>query len=342
MVPKTPKKCSVCTDPEILDNEIFICIGCNMNVHRLCYGIESSLDENWKCSPCKENLKDVTCKLCLQKEGAFKKTVGGGWTHVICGLFTDGVVFEKPELMEPINIKNVSKNKHNKTCVYCRESIGFCCLCSNSKCNNRLHITCAQKASGLKEVIKKDHSIKFRAFCMEHKPATTERHITSGSVRRKSLAQIEKKKEEKINKMAGSNLNAQWIVAASKNGKSLTNGAFDETLECQITAEVKSLESDVIDLSSKENVYGKSAANGNFDEISQNDGLNGIIVASKKKKESKQKRDEKNDVIPTPKRQILMENRSADKNTMKVLTESKSTCSNASTEFAGKFVNHLN
>lgn len=110
MVPKTKKKCSVCTDPEVSDNEIFSCIICKTNVHRLCYGIKSVFDGKWQCSPCTEGRKNVTCKLCWQNEGSFKKAVGGGWVHVICGLFTDGVVFGNPHSMEPINIKNVSEN----------------------------------------------------------------------------------------------------------------------------------------------------------------------------------------------------------------------------------------
>lgn len=338
MVPKTQKKCSVCSDPEISDNEIFSCISCKTNVHRLCYGIESIFNENWKCSPCKDGLRNVTCKLCLQKDGSFKKTDAGGWVHVICGLFTDGVVFEDPQSMEPINIQNVSQNKRNKTCVYCRKSCGFCCLCSNGKCNNRLHITCAQRAHALKEEIKKDDTIKFRAFCMDHKPSAKERRITSGSVRRKSLgvAQIAKKTIDKTSQMTGAKLNAQWIVAAAKNAngdKSPVHGAFDETLERTMNNEGESSKCGNVDESSKENANPKSASNGILDEISQKSRASNIVVDSQKKKTNR-KRIAENDMNQTPKQTKPIENRSADKTACKAVTESTL---NVTTGNAGMF-----
>lgn len=301
MVPKSQKKCSVCTDPEILDNEIFNCISCKVNVHRLCYGIESDFDENWKCSPCNEGKKDVTCKLCVKKKGSFKKTVCGGWAHVICGLFTDGCVFENPNSMEPINIAKVSKNKRNKTCVYCNQSCGFCCLCSNSKCNNRIHITCAQNMDGLKEETKKDGTLKFRAFCGDHKPKTTERRISSGSIRRKSFGTVEIAKKIEKNKKNGANLNAQWIMNASENaesGKSAAVGVFDESLE-------RAVDSSVIVVPSKEDANRKSSVNGNFDKLSQKNRAN-----SKEKTEAVQT--EKNHGLSASKRQKVIENRPAD------------------------------
>lgn len=178
MVPKTNKMCSVCTDKEDPQNEIFTCSGCKVNVHRLCYGIQSDYDKNWQCSLCKKGLwHNVLCQLCLQPGRALKPIVGGlKYVHVVCGLFTEGVVFENADLMEPINISNVSKNKQNKMCIFCKKCRGFSCLCSNYKCKNRLHITCAQKAN-----------------CLNHKPVATDRKISSGSVRRVSMLIAKKK-----------------------------------------------------------------------------------------------------------------------------------------------------
>lgn len=218
MVPKTQNKCSVCTDAEDLDNEIFCCKNCKTNVHRSCYGIRGKFDENWQCSPCKKgSRKDIVCKLCVQSGGTFKRTVCGYWCHVVCALWTEGVMFENPDEMEPINVSNVSRNKRNKTCVYCKKSQGFCCLCSNTKCKHRLHITCAQKAQALKEKLKNDEmkSIKFLAYCMDHKPVVAERKISSRSVRRVSLGTVAKKKEMKKNKENSEKIAAQWILDAN-------------------------------------------------------------------------------------------------------------------------------
>lgn len=216
MVPQTIKNCSVCTDKESIENEIFICIGCNVNVHRLCYGIQSEYDENWKCSLCMKGIRrSVPCQLCLQPGGALKPIVGGlQYVHVVCGLFTEGVIFENADLMEPISISNVSNNKRNKMCAFCKTCRGFSSLCSNYKCKNRLHVTCAQKANCLKEQVNRDESIKFRAFCAEHKPVATDRKISSGSVRRVSL--LNAKKIDEKNKENRSRLNAQWILGHTK------------------------------------------------------------------------------------------------------------------------------
>lgn len=213
MTPVTIKKCSVCTDEECSENEIFSCKNCKVNVHRFCYGIRGVFDENWLCSPCEKGVSNnVICKLCVQPKGAFKKTVCGFWCHVICCLFTDGTDFRDKNRMEPIDLSNLSYTKRNKTCMYCKKNTGFCCLCFKTKCSNRLHITCAQKAGGLKEQIKRDDTIGFRAFCMDHKPDRSKRKIHSQSVR----VSLGGKIIDKQNKENGVKLNAQWILDASK------------------------------------------------------------------------------------------------------------------------------
>lgn len=204
------KKCSLCVDPETSDNPIFNCKSCGVYVHKCCYGIENiDADEIWKCSPCKVGISEsVICELCLQSDGAFKPTCAGKWVHVVCALFTDGVIFENKDKMEPINLSNVSKNKLNKTCGYCLKAEGFCCLCSQKKCPQRIHITCAQRNNGIEEKVnEKDDSIKFRAYCSVHKRSNSNRRLSSGSVRG---IMKEKGKHKKV--LAQSSiLNGNWI-----------------------------------------------------------------------------------------------------------------------------------
>lgn len=220
------KMCDLCTNPDASENVIFKCIDCGVAVHALCYGIESEEKENWKCSPCENGCTDVvSCELCLQKKGALKQTSCGKWVHAICALFTDGVIFEDFNRMEPVNISKISITKRGQTCSYCRESKGYCCLCSKSKCKNRIHITCAQKANGLKEIVKQDNSIAFRAYCADHKPVN--RRLSSGSVRAmaKKMKSRDKKKKE-----LGSKMNANWIMSQSNSSKNvITNAAPEKT-----------------------------------------------------------------------------------------------------------------
>lgn len=199
--------CSLCTDPETDDNLIFTCQKCSVSVHALCYGIKNP-GLGWLCSPCQKGIsKSVMCELCHQKSGAFKPTTCGKWVHSICALFLEGVTFVNITKMEPVNISQVSKSKRNKMCSFCAQKKGFCGYCSKHKCTNRIHITCAQQNKCLEEVENKtDNSLKFYAFCMEHKPKNSKR-LSIGF----STKMVEKKEKEKM-RAQSSNQNAHWLV----------------------------------------------------------------------------------------------------------------------------------
>lgn len=180
-------KCSVCSDPETSDNAVFYCLNCEVGVHKLCYGIDNDEAAMWLCSPCTSNGPSPICELCLTTEGAFKKTTSEGkWVHVICALFTEGVKFENKNLMEPVNISKIPEINRNQKCVFCKKTLGICCECTQPDCGFWLHITCAQKANCLLEVVGKNDKIQFQSFCKQHKPvddSTASRRISSNFVR---------------------------------------------------------------------------------------------------------------------------------------------------------------
>lgn len=201
------KGCSVCEDPSTTENPIVVCIDCGVKVHIYCYGITGQL-EKWKCSPCQSGKsKFAKCQLCLQKQGAMKQTSCDKWIHVICALFTDGVEFMNQESMEPIDITKVSKSKLNKRCSFCYNTLGYCNLCANKKCKNRLHVTCAQKNKTLKEFVSEDDTIKFYAYCQEHRPKESSRRVSSDSVK-----DVVDKKRCKLHKKQAGTENAAWII----------------------------------------------------------------------------------------------------------------------------------
>lgn len=226
------QKCSICTDPISSENPIISCVDCKIQVHILCYG--GNNEKNWKCSPCSSGIKNSVCKLCVQKGGAFKKTTDEKWVHVLCALFTDGANFEDKYLMEPIDLSHVSQSKRNKTCMFCSENVGFSPLCSNSKCKNRLHITCAQKSDCLKEENKKDGTIKFRAYCRDHKP-TSNRRISSGFVREVLAEKRQKNKKikeiENANKEKSATLNSDWLSDESAETSKQAEELDDESMQ---------------------------------------------------------------------------------------------------------------
>lgn len=203
-------KCCLCTDPETEDNLIFTCHNCSVSVHALCYGIEDP-EQNWRCSPCQKNISEpVICELCHQSKGAFKPTSCGKWAHTICALFTEGVRFDDNTKMEPINISYISKTKRNKECSFCAQKKGFCGLCANSSCSNRIHVTCAQQNKCLQEVTNKsDNSLKFRAYCLVHKPKDSKR-LSIGFVRK--MVERKEKKEKDEKRAQSSSMNASWLM----------------------------------------------------------------------------------------------------------------------------------
>lgn len=204
--------CSICEDPSSAENPIVSCVECGVRVHVYCYGIVGQF-ENWKCSPCQSGkTKFVKCHLCTQKQGAMKQTECNKWVHVICALFTNGVVFMDEETMEPIDISKLSKNKLNKRCSFCYNSCGYCCLCANKKCKNRFHITCAQKNKTLKEHINSDETIKFYAYCHDHRPKESSRRLSSEAVKKSAI-----KKQDKLLKTQAASENAQWLLSQLGN-----------------------------------------------------------------------------------------------------------------------------
>lgn len=218
----THSDCSICTDTATDENPICVCTDCSINVHVLCYGIENIQD--WKCTPCMCGIAEPQCKLCLQKNGAFKKTSCGSYVHVICALFTEGVFFEDTIAMEPVNISEVSKAMRNKDCSFCKKADGFCPHCSKYNCKDRIHITCAQKNGCLKEEKKSDGSLKFRAYCQNHKPGKTDRRISSVFVHDKKMKQNREavkaaKNKRKCETENSASLNSNWITGETPTKK---------------------------------------------------------------------------------------------------------------------------
>lgn len=203
--------CSICLDEITTENPLYACCVCGVKVHKLCYGIEDEIP-GWKCSPCHLNKTNfVKCQLCFKKGGALKQTESDKWVHVICALFTSGVVFLNDETMEPIDISKVSKSKRNKLCSFCYSQQGFCSLCANKNCKNRLHVTCAQKYDTLKEEVKKDGKIHFLAFCKDHKPKQSSRRVSSESIKN-----VVRKKRNNTQNDKTSVENSSWILDAVK------------------------------------------------------------------------------------------------------------------------------
>lgn len=204
-------ECMICDDAIIKENPIYVCVKCDIKVHKFCYGIQEPLD-NWKCSPCSHNVekKDrIKCQLCPNKGGVMKRTKSGKWVHVICSLFMPGVTFSNPDKMEPVDISMVPAMNKNKTCSFCNTSNGACTTCTTKGCKVKFHISCAQKEKTLKEELVDENKIDFNAYCKEHNP--------TGSSRRLSSESVAHKKRERTSTADPSEKDGTWILNTISN-----------------------------------------------------------------------------------------------------------------------------
>ncbi|XP_055943908.1 protein AF-10-like isoform X2 [Argiope bruennichi] len=173
--------CCVCSDergwPE---NPLVYCDGqgCNVAVHQACYGIVQVPTGPWFCRKCEsqERSARVRCELCPSKDGALKRTDGGGWAHVVCALYIPEVRFGNVTTMEPIILQLVPQERYNKTCCICEEqgkeskaSVGACMQCNKSGCKQYFHVTCAQAAGLLcEEAGNYTDNVKYCGYCYYH------------------------------------------------------------------------------------------------------------------------------------------------------------------------------
>lgn len=175
--------CTICDDAVTKKNPLLECVVCKLKVHKLCYGIGGP-NQNWKCSPCRlGQTKFAKCQHCLKNKGAMKQTSCKKWVHVICALFTKGVIFLNEKTLEPIDISKVRTSKHNKRCSFCYSAQGHCSPCNKSSCKEKFHITCDQKFKTLEEDVNPiDNKITFNAYCNAHKPKES-RRLSSETIR---------------------------------------------------------------------------------------------------------------------------------------------------------------
>ncbi|KAH7722388.1 PHD-finger family protein [Aphelenchoides avenae] len=166
--------CSICLNcrPQVEKDEVIQCDKCGLAVHEACYGADNGSDsdsqtssastEPWFCEPCMFGL-DVPpfCELCPSRYGAFKKSdVGGGWVHLLCGVYTHGISFGDAEHCSAVSWQEMDyKAFGRKACNGCLNSgsdrvsarVGVVSQCEAGMCKNFYHISCAQRMGFLVE-----------------------------------------------------------------------------------------------------------------------------------------------------------------------------------------------
>nr|CCA16363.1 ChromodomainhelicaseDNAbinding protein 8 putative [Albugo laibachii Nc14] len=170
--------CRVCfSDQGFLDDPIVQCERCQVAVHKYCYGIEAvpEGDIPWYCDYCADasteskEAKYEQCVLCplSRPVSAFKKTVEGGWAHVVCALWAPGSQFEDAGRMRGImNTTQAVEQMVGTECVICKRPDG-CIQCMRPSCTTQFHPICGQENKTDFDMFMNENGI-LRAYCSKH------------------------------------------------------------------------------------------------------------------------------------------------------------------------------
>ena len=173
-------KCAICDDGDCENaNAIVFCDGCDMAVHQECYGVPYIPEGQWLCRKCQLLGKHrPTCIFCPNLEGAFKQTNNNKWAHLLCASWIPEVNIGNQSVMEPIvDVEKVPNSRWGLTCYICNQRMGACIQCSDKRCYDAFHPTCARRAGfqlkmksgqGANSLLEK---AQLRPLCHKHVPA---------------------------------------------------------------------------------------------------------------------------------------------------------------------------
>ena len=157
------ERCCICgRDDEGEDDAIVMCDGCNIAVHQTCYGLFRIPAGDWYCEPCaakraatarKATLPPLSCPVCPRTDGAFKRTLNGGyggWAHASCTYFHTGPGFDDPDrIQSPAGFERILAGlcAPSVKCAYCKQPedkrMGARVQCADRKCRTAFHPSCA-------------------------------------------------------------------------------------------------------------------------------------------------------------------------------------------------------
>jgi NuA3 HAT complex component NTO1 len=177
-------KCAICDDGDCENaNAIVFCDGCDLAVHQECYGVPYIPEGQWLCRKCQlVGNSRPSCIFCPNEGGAFKQTNNSKWAHLFCAIWIPEVTIGNPSLMEPItDVEKVPHSRWKLVCYICRQEMGASVQCSDGRCYEPFHLTCARQAGlflqmktgGGQNTLMETSQLK--AYCHKHTPTEWKR-----------------------------------------------------------------------------------------------------------------------------------------------------------------------
>ncbi|KAI5168570.1 hypothetical protein PAEPH01_0243 [Pancytospora epiphaga] len=150
--------------------ELVTCTGCNITVHKECYGVNDSSDPFWFCVKCLYYFYQGECFACKRDSGVLKQTDDQRWVHVVCAVLNKTLCFSNPLCKEPVD--TTALKKCSGVCELCNKSSSYLIKCSYSECKSKFHGSCAA------ENLYCDLNNKI-VYCNKHSFTRKEMHVRS-------------------------------------------------------------------------------------------------------------------------------------------------------------------
>lgn len=167
--------CPIChSDESVEENPLVFCDGCDMLVHKFCYGISENAmaAEQWFCDFCVAQKINPSlqpnCVLCPSKDAAtLKRTTQSSWAHMCCAIWLPEVFFQNTEDLSDIHIANIPKSRWEAVCSLCNTTEGACLDCA--ACTTKFHYSCCIKNNLRTDFLAQGEPI---VFCAAHQHLT--------------------------------------------------------------------------------------------------------------------------------------------------------------------------
>jgi hypothetical protein len=186
--------CCICFDADSTEvNPIVFCEGCNIAVHKFCYGLPQVPEEDWFCKKC-ESLAQTTkvfCQFCGIGDGALKRSSDGDWAHSFCSIWHPAISLRDATTTAIIRVPSNSTKQHTQAslvdgssidasmrCTICGQVSGPVKHCAHPGCTRRYHPMCAWYDGLLCHVYdssKQQYEVEMDIYCDEHVPSAVKR-----------------------------------------------------------------------------------------------------------------------------------------------------------------------